>query len=121
MKKLMAAVMGLGMIGVILPETGLAQSKCPPELAQAKAALAKVQAPAKKSQTAGAQDVRPPGPRLGEGDIQVPRGGEAREADAQAPRAKKARARIRQAEQACDKGDMTLSAQKAREALELLK
>ena len=39
----------------------------------------------------------------------------------QAPRVNKARALIRQAEQACKKGDMTMSAAKAKEALALLK
>jgi hypothetical protein len=41
--------------------------------------------------------------------------------EVQAPKVNKARALIRQAEQACKKGDMTASAAKAHEALALLK
>jgi hypothetical protein len=49
-------------------------------------------------------------------DVQAPRGQEV-----QAPKVAKARALVQQSHQACTKGDMTLSAQKAKEALELLK
>ena len=49
-------------------------------------------------------------------DVQAPRA-----PDIQAPRVNKARALIHQAEQACKKGDMTMSAAKAKEALTLLK
>ena len=49
-------------------------------------------------------------------DVQAPK-----MQDVQAPKVNKARALVRQAEQACKKGDMTASAVKAKEALALLK
>ncbi|HJV58907.1 MAG TPA: hypothetical protein VJ971_23155, partial [Methylomirabilota bacterium] len=52
----------------------------------------------------------------GQQDIQAPR-----QQEIQAPRVNQAAALVRQSEAACKKGDMTLSAKKAREALGLLK
>jgi hypothetical protein len=49
-------------------------------------------------------------------DVQAPK-----MQDVQAPKVNKARVLVRQAEQACKKGDMTASAVKAKEALALLK
>jgi hypothetical protein len=49
-------------------------------------------------------------------ELQAPRGQEV-----QAPRVQKASALIREADAACKKGDMALSARKAKEALGLLK
>jgi hypothetical protein len=49
-------------------------------------------------------------------DVQAPRGQEI-----QAPKVAKARTLVQQSDQACKKGDVTLSAQKAKEALDLLK
>jgi len=46
----------------------------------------------------------------------VPRG-----QDVQAPRVKQAAALVKEADAACKKGDMELSANKSRQALELLK
>jgi hypothetical protein len=57
-------------------------------------------------------------------EIQAPRGQEIqapRGQEIQAPRVQKASGLIRQADAACKKGDMALSAQKAKEALGLLK
>jgi hypothetical protein len=49
-------------------------------------------------------------------DVQAPRG-----QDVQAPKLTNARKLVREAEAACRKGDMALSASKAKEAMELLK
>ncbi len=93
-----------------------------------------IQAP--PSQAAAEQDVQAPrsqdiqAPRAQEvqaprgQDIQAPRAQEVqapRSQEIQAPRVDQARALIRQAEAACKKGDMALAAQKAKDALGLLK
>ena len=74
-----------------------------------------VQAPRAKQQDVQApkqQDVQAPRGQ----DMQAPRGQEI-----QAPRLANARKLVREAEAACKKGDMALSASKAKEAMELLK
>src|SRR3990172_5503444 len=123
MKRLLVAALSLGLMSVTFPDAGWAQApatKCPPELAQAQAALQKAQqalkqqqARAKRAQAAAkSQEVQAPRGQ----EVQTPRG-----QDIQAPKVAKARALVQQSHQACTKGDMTLSAQKAKEALELLK
>ena len=123
MKRLLVAVLSLGLMSVTFPDAGWAQApatKCPPELAQAQAALQKAQQALKQAQArakraqAGAKSQEVQAPR-GQ-DVQAPRGQEI-----QAPKVAKARTLVQQSDQACKKGDMTLSAQKAKEALELLK
>ncbi len=77
-----------------------------------------VQAPRAKQQDVQApkqQDVQAP---RGQQEIQAPR---AKQQDVQAPRLTNARKLVREAEAACKKGDMALSASKAKEAMELLK
>jgi hypothetical protein len=83
------------------------------------------QAPRGKQQDVQAprgQDVQAPkqqetqAPRDKQQDVQAPRG-----QDVQAPRLGDARKLVREAEAACKKGDMALSAGKAKEAIELLK
>jgi hypothetical protein len=82
-----------------------------------------VQAPRSQDvQAPRSQDVQAPrsqeiqAPRSQQ-DVPVPRG----QQDIQAPRVNTAGTLIRQADAACKKGDMALAAQKAREALALLK
>jgi hypothetical protein len=84
-----------------------------------------MQAPRGKQQDVQAprgQDVQAPkqqetqAPRDKQQDVQAPRG-----QDVQAPRLGDARKLVREAEAACKKGDMALSAGKAKEAIELLK
>ena len=131
MKRFLVAALSLGLMSVTFPDAGWAQApatKCPPELAQAQAALQKAQqalkqaqARAKRAQAAAkSQEVQAPRGQ----EVQAPRGQEVqapRGQDIQAPKVAKARALVQQSHQACTKGDMTLSAQKAKEALELLK
>jgi len=62
----------------------------------------------------GQQEIQ--APRAKQQDVQAPRG-----QDIQAPRLANARKLVREAEAACKKGDMALSASKAKEAMELLK
>ncbi len=80
-----------------------------------------VQAPRSQDvQAPRSQDVQAPRSQ----DVQAPRSQDVqapRSQDVQAPRVKKASTLIRQAEAACKKGDMALSASKATEALALLK
>jgi hypothetical protein len=142
MKRLLAAVVSFALINVTVPALSVA-AECPPELAQAKAALQKAQQALRKSQTAkaraeavakdrpdeGVPVPRGPKDRPDEG-VPVPRGPKDRPdegvpvprgEDIQAPRVAKARALVRQADHACKQGDLALSAQKAKEALALLK
>ena len=82
---------------------------------QAPKSQQEIQAPRAKQQDLQApkqQDVQAPRGQ----DMQAPRG-----QDIQAPRLANARKLVREAEAACKKGDMALSAKKAREALGLLK
>jgi hypothetical protein len=73
-----------------------------------------VQAP----RVSGTGDVQ--APRVsGTGDVQAPR--VSGTGDVQAPRVEEARELIRDSEEACKAGDMTLSRQKAREAMSLLR
>ena len=135
MRKFVAVVLGLGIIALTTPGMARAADPCPAELAQAKAALKSAQAKSQDIQSprsqAGArsQDIQAPrqqdiqAPR--QQDIQAPRSQQEppvpRGQDIQAPRVKQAGALVQQADAACKKGDMTLSARKAREALGLLK
>lgn len=129
MKRLLVAALSLGLMSVTFPDAGWTQTqKCPPELAQAQAALQKAQQALKQAQarakraqaSAKSQEVQAPRGQ----EVQAPRGQEVqapRAQEIQAPKVAKARALVQQADQACKKGDMTLSAQKAKEALDLLK
>jgi len=121
---------------LILPSSpmALAAEKCPPEVAAAVTMLTKATARAPETQAprqlAGVrqqdievprgQDVQAPKQQ----DVQAPRGQDVqapRGQDIQAPRLANARKLVREAEAACKKGDMALSASKAKEAMELLK
>lgn len=150
MKKMCAVVLASTLLGLPSLPTALAAEKCPPEVAQARTLLNRAAAvkktPARGQETqaprelAGAksQDVQAPrgqevqapkgqevqAPR-GKQDVQAPRGQEVQaprgKQDVQAPRLDDARKLVREAEAACKKGDMALSASKAKEAIELLK
>jgi hypothetical protein len=75
-----------------------------------------VQAPKQQDvQAPRGQEIQAP---KGQQEIQAPR---AKQQDVQAPRLANARKLVREAEAACKKGDMALSASKAKEAMELLK
>ena len=150
MNRVFVAVLSLALINLAVPTSGSAADTCPPELAQAKAALKTAQAAVKKPtpvakgqqgapqalagsrsqdvQAPRSQDVQAPrsqdvqAPRSQ--DVQAPRSQDVqapRSQDVQAPRISKARALIRDSEAACKKGDLTLSAQKAKDALAALK
>ena len=106
MKRLLAATLGLAVATLTFPAGGRAAESCPAEVAQAKAALTGAQASLKKNTQVVAKSQ----------EIQAPRS----QQDIQAPRVTKAGALVRQAEAACKKGDATLAARKAREALALL-
>jgi hypothetical protein len=136
MRQVVAVVLGLGIIALTTPGAVRAAEQCPAELAQAKATLKSAQAKSQNIQSprsqAGArsQDIQAPrqqelqAPRSQQ-DIQAPRQQELQaprgQQDIQAPRVKQAAALVQQSEAACKKGDMTLSATKAHEALGLLK
>ena len=127
MRQVVAVVLGLGIIALTAPGVVRAADQCPAELTQAKAAL--------KSAQAKSQDIQSPRSQAGarSQDIQAPRGQDIqaprsqqeppvpRGQDIQAPRVKQAAALVQQSDAACKKGDMALSAKKAREALGLLK
>jgi hypothetical protein len=131
MKRFLVVALSLGLISVTFPDAGWSQApatKCPTELAQAQAALQKAQQALKQAQarakraqaSAKSQDVQAPRGQ----DVQAPRGQDVqapRGQDVQAPKVAKARTLVQQSDQACKKGDLTLSAQKAKEALDLLK
>ena len=123
MKRFLVVALSLGLISVTFPDAGWAQApatQCPPELAQAQSSLQKAQQALKQAQarakraqaSAKSQDVQAPRGQ----EVQAPRGQEI-----QAPKVATARTLVQQADQACKKGDLTLSAQKAKEALDLLK
>jgi hypothetical protein len=136
MRQVVAVVLGLGIIALTTPGGVRAADQCPAELAQAKAALNGAQAksqdiPSPRSQAgARSQDIQAPrqqelqAPRAQQ-DIQAPRSQQdppvPRGQDIQAPRVKQAAALVQQSDAACKKGDMALSAKKAREALAFLK
>src|SRR3989304_3673310 len=125
MKRFLVAALSLGLMSVTFPDAGWAQApatKCPPELAEVQAPRGQeVQAPrGQEVQAPRGQEVQAPRGQ----EVQAPRGQEVqapRAQEVQAPKVAKARALVQQSHQACTKGDMTLSAQKAKEALELLK
>jgi len=120
MKRLLVAALSFALINLTVPALSVAAAECPPELTKAKAALQKAQQALKRAQAANVPAPRGAKDRPDEG-VPVPRGAGVREDEIQAPRVKKARALVRQADQACKNGDLTLSAQKSKEALELLK
>ena len=129
MKRFVAVSLSLALVTLTAVPAIRAAEPCPPEVAQATAALKSAQASLKKSpQTARAQqDIQAPRSQAGNRpqDVQAPRGNQDVQAprgnqDVQAPRVKDAGALVRQANAACKKGDMTTAAQKAREALALL-
>jgi hypothetical protein len=145
MKGIIAATLGFGIIVLGIPAVGQSAEQCPPELAQAKAALKsaqasltkapqvakgqEIQAPRSAKASARAQDIQAPrsqdiqSPRSQ--DIQAPRSQQdipvPRSQEIQAPRVKQASGLIQQSEAACKKGDRALSTRKAKEALGLLK
>ncbi len=149
MKKICAVALGVALLTLPSSPMALAADKCPSEVAEAKSMLGKATAAAKKAtargqetqaprQLAGSkpQDVQAPrgqdiqAPK--QQDVQAPRGQDVqapkqqdvqapRGQDIQAPRLTNARKLVREAEAACKKGDMALSASKAKEAMELLK
>jgi hypothetical protein len=108
------------------PQTARAQQDIQAPRSQAGSKSQDIQAPRGSQDVQaprGNQDVQAPrsnqnvqAPR-GSQDVQAPRGNQ----DVQAPRVKEAGALVRQANAACKKGDMTTAAQKAKEALALLK
>jgi hypothetical protein len=145
MKGIIAATLGFGIIVLGIPAVGQSAEQCPPELAQAKAALKsaqasltkapqvakgqEIQAPRSAKASARAQDIQAPrsqdiqSPRSQ--DIQAPRSQQdipvPRSQEIQAPRVKQASGLIQQSEAACKKGDMALSTRKTKEALGLLR
>ncbi len=141
MKTLCAVVLVAALVTLPSSPVALAAEKCPPEVAEAKAMLTKATAAAKKAtargqetqaprQLAGSkqQDVQAPrgqdiqAPK--QQDVQAPRGQDVqapRGQDIQAPKLTNARKLVREAEAACKKGDMALSASKAKDAMELLR
>lgn len=141
MKKMCAVVLASTLLGLPSLPAALAAEKCPPEVAQAKALLSRAAAakktPARGQETqaprqlAGAkpQDVQAPRGQEVQApkgqEVQAPRGQEVQaprgKQEIQAPRLNDARKLVREAEAACKKGDMALSASKANEAIELLK
>jgi hypothetical protein len=135
MKRLVAATLGVGVLILTISTVASAADPCPAELTEAKAALKSAQASLKKtSEVAKGQEIQAPRSQAGAKpqDIQAPRSQDIqapksqdiqapRSQDTQAPRVNKATALVRQAAAACKKGDMALSAQKAQEALGLLK
>jgi hypothetical protein len=128
MRPLVVVTLGFGLALLAAPTSGRAAGACPPELAQAKAALTSAQASVKKSsKVAKAQDVQAPRSQAGarSQEVQAPRGQQEilapRTQEIQAPRVSQAARLVRETEAACKKGDMALSAQKAREAPDLLK
>jgi hypothetical protein len=139
---------GLALALLGFTTSALAASPCPPEVAEAKARLSQAQAALKKTpvkdqgvqgpRTAAAargQDVQAPrgqdlqAPRgqdlqapRGQ-DLQAPRGQDIqapRGQDVQASRVAKGASLVREAEQACKKGNMKLASEKAKAALTLL-
>ena len=127
MKTIGAVVLAVALLTLPSAPTALAAEKCPPEVAEAKAMLAKATAAAKKPL---ARAKEPQAPRelaaAKPQDVQAPRGQDvqaprAKQQDVQAPRLTNARKLVREAEAACKKGDMALSASKAKAAMELLK
>jgi hypothetical protein len=93
MKQLITAILGFGLIVLGIPALGQSADQCPPELAQAKAALTSAQASLKKApQVAKGQEIqapRSPQASARAQDIQAPRSQDIqapRSQDVQAPR-----------------------------------
>jgi hypothetical protein len=85
MKQLVAATLGFGLIVLGIPAVARSADQCPPELAQAKAALKTAQAPVKAPKVAKGQEIQAPrSPKASARaqDIQAPRS-----QDVQSPRA----------------------------------
>jgi hypothetical protein len=136
---------GLVLLGFTIPMAGWGAEPCPAELTEAKAMLKSAQTALKKGgQTARSQETEAPRSQAGarSQDVQAPRSQEVQaprsqdvqaprsqqdvpvprgQQDIQAPRVNKAGGLIRQADAACKGRDMAVAAQKAREALALLK
>jgi hypothetical protein len=146
--KMMAVLIGALVAGGLSPSAVLAQKECPPEVAQAEAALKSAQAALKSKPAAkGPQDIQAPRAQAGARtqdvnaprtqdvnaprtqdvnaprvqDTQAPSGGKVREQDIDAPRVKKAERLVSQAQSACKKDDMTGASAKAKQALAVLK
>jgi len=149
MKAMCAVALAAALLPLTAAPAVFAAERCPAEVIEAKSMLAKATTAATKAKARGqetqaprhlagarpqdvqaprSQDVQAPrgqdvqAPR-GQ-DVQAPRGQDVqapRAQDVQAPRLSKARKLVREAEAACKKGDMALSASKAREAIQLLK
>ena len=131
MKRLLVAALSFGLVS---GASAVLAADCPPELAQAQAALKTAQAALKSTKKAKMQEVQAPRAQAGARtqevqapkmqEVQAPKMQEVQAPkmqEVQAPKVSKARALVRQAEQACKKGDMTASAAKAKDALALLK
>jgi hypothetical protein len=122
-RKMLANVMASSSAGP--PSSALAGARQTDVAASRVTGTGDVQAP----RVSGTGDVQAPrvsgtgdvqAPRVsGTGDVQAPR--VSGTGDVQAPRVEEARELIRDSEEACKAGDMTLSRQKAREAMSLLR
>ena len=133
MKAICVCAFATALLTLPSSQMALAAENCPPDVAAAKTMLSKTTPTASKA-TARAQETQASGQLAGvrQQDIEVPRGQDVqaprgqdvqapRGQDVQAPRLANARKLVREAEAACKKGDMALSASKAKEAMELLK
>jgi len=147
-RRTMTAVGALVGVAALMPMTDVGAQSCPSELAQAKAILERtsagemteqqlprtlagsrqeIQAPrGQEIQAPRGQEIQAPRGQ----EIQAPRGQEIqapRGQEIQAPRAEvgmksqTAAGLIKESEEACQRGNMTLSAEKARAALEALR
>ena len=143
MKCVFSGFLSFVVFTVMVSVTSPAADPCPAELTEAKAALKSAQASIQNSSQAaqgsdiqarramaGAKSQEIQAPRDNQ-NVQAPRGNQdvqaprtmagAKSQAVQVPKVNKAATLLRQADAACKKGDMTLSAQKAKEALALLK
>ena len=140
MRKTLAVLIGILVAGGLSPSAVVAQKECPPEVAQAEAALKDAREIVKSKATAsGPQDIQAPRAQAGsrtqdvnaplkqdvdaprKQDVDAPRSGKVREQDIDAPRVTKAETLVSQAQAACKKGDVAGAAAKAKQALAVLK
>ena len=132
MRKMLAVLIGVLVAGGLSPSAVVAQKECPPEVAQAEAALKDAREIVKSKATAsGPQDIQAPRAQAGsrtqdvnaprKQDVDAPRSGKVREQDIDAPRVTKAEALVSHAQAACEKGDVAGAAAKAKQALAVLK
>jgi hypothetical protein len=120
MRKLLATALSVTMVVALSASAGMGQTSCPPEVASAKAML---------TQTANSQDVQPSRSLAGarSQELQAPRSQEIqapRSQEIQAPRSaefQKASTLVSEAEIACQAGNSSLAADKAKAAMGLLK